>query len=84
VFNFEGYYDLLLEWFQVVVEEGFATPFNAGVFAVISKLEDLEEAFARYCFVPSVLHDFRDIAPARGCEASTLKALVCFLSFVRQ
>jgi len=64
VFNFEGYYDRLLEWFNVAIEEGFATPLNAGVFSVISRLEDLEEAFARYRFVPSVLHDFGDLAPA--------------------
>jgi predicted Rossmann-fold nucleotide-binding protein len=64
VFNFEGYYDHLLEWFDVVVAEGFATPLDPGVFTVISRLEDLEEAIARYHFVPSVLHDFGDIAPA--------------------
>ena len=63
VFNFEGYYDHLLKWFNVVVDEGFATRSSAEVFSVICKLDDLEEALTGYKFRPSILHHIGDIAP---------------------
>jgi predicted Rossmann-fold nucleotide-binding protein len=63
IFNFDNYYDLLLRWFDLVVQEGFGSRSNSAVFSVIDALEGLEPTLASYGFVPAALHDVEDLAP---------------------
>lgn len=63
LYNFDGYYDYLVKWFDVVFKEGFASQEYAQTFSVINKLEDLEDSLAKYSYVPLVVHDISDIAP---------------------
>ena len=68
MYNFDGYYDLLLKWFAVVIRDGFTTPMGAGVLSVIRDLEDLETCLATYSFIPPITHDLADLAPTAVTE----------------
>jgi Possible lysine decarboxylase len=82
VYNFDGYYDLLLQWFAVVIKEGFTTPMSAGVLNVINRIEDLETSLATYSFVPSATHEFNDLAPTevKQVKLTCLASDLCFAS----